>query len=88
MPAETNTTRRVPVSERSLIARINRRLQPDNRQLHKSRSARALFDLGGYYVRDWYLNVIVEDHVDIEQLGQELGVLHPWERLDQGSAPD
>lgn len=69
------------VSLTALISRINRRLAHECEQLHKSRGARCLLDLGEYYVRDCNRNFIVEKNVDPEQLGRELGVLKHDEQV-------
>ena len=69
------------MSERALIGRINRTLNHDEQVLRKSRGARAQFDLGDYYIVNWRINGIVEDHVDLEDLGRELIVLEPYEKL-------
>ena len=74
--------RRVPVSERALVQRINRKLTKDDEQLHATRpGTRAKFDLGRYYVRDFRRPNIVRMHVDIEDLARELEVLQPWEEM-------
>ena len=74
--------RRVPVSERALVQRINRKLTKDDEQLHATRpGTRAEFDLGRYYVRDFRCPNIVRMHVDIEDLARELEVLQPWEEM-------
>ena len=78
----TNTDQRmVPVSERALIARINRRLQKDGRFLRTARSRAVASSVGQYYVIDTDRNWIVWQNTDLEALGRELGVLQPWERL-------
>lgn len=65
---------KVPVSERALIARINRKL-PGNEKLKKLRGTRWENDLGLYYIVDEYFNAVRDTHVDIESLGRELGAL-------------
>ena len=70
-----------PISESALISRINRRLAREDEQLHKSRGARCLLELGEYFVRDCNRNFIVAHNVDPEQLGRELGVLKHYEQV-------
>ena len=70
----------VPVSERAIIARINRKLRPDLIQLKKLRGDRWLSDLGRYYLIDGSNHVAGTD-IDLAEYATELGVLKPWERL-------
>ena len=77
---------RVPVSERALIARINRKLRADDEMLKTTRSKRAEFDLGRYYVIDVRGPNIVHDHIDLEDYGRELEVLKPYEALSDGGS--
>jgi hypothetical protein len=71
----------IVVSERALILRINRKLHADDRVLRTTRGARAVKEWGRHHVRDWRLNIVVDDHVDVADLGRELGVLREWETL-------
>lgn len=82
MPKPKAVQQKVIVSTRALIARINRKLHPDDRILKATRGARAEFDLGRFFVLDWRISNIVEHHVDLEDLAKELGVLRPWEQLE------
>jgi hypothetical protein len=79
------------VKERALIARINRKLKPDDMQLKK---ARGYYDrdrdywypdsnLGWYYTINTMLNCIVHTFLDLESYGRELGVLAAWEKLSE-----
>lgn len=82
------TNRRIPVSERAVVQRINRAFLredgPPARELKKTRGARAVLDMGDYYVLNTQLNVPVDDHVDPEDLARELGVLAEWEYVHEG----
>jgi hypothetical protein len=69
------------ITARALIARINRKLAPDMRGLRTARGARDRFDLGHHYVIDFTNGGAVEMHVDVEDLGRELGVLADYERI-------
>jgi hypothetical protein len=75
----------VPVTMRALIARINRKLRPDDMTLKIARSRRARLDLGEFYVLNARLNAIVYHykHCDPEELGRELGVLKKWEKVHE-----
>jgi len=59
----------------ALVKRINRVLRKDLRQLRRTRGERAWHDLGEYWVHDHNSNTIVCSHVDLHELGRELGVL-------------
>lgn len=69
------------VSERALMARINRKLRKDLSALRKTRGGCAQIELGDFYVVDYELNSVTDTFVDIEDLGRELGVLRHYERL-------
>ena len=71
-----------PVSEKALIGRINRRLKPDGELVRTARSLRAEHNVGRHYRLDVYRNLIVEMHVDLEELGRRVGALRQSERLD------
>jgi hypothetical protein len=75
---------KMPVTMKALTQRINRVLRRDEEMLRKTRGARAIQDLGEWYVLNWNKNWIVHHHVDPEDLGREIGVLNKWEVL----APD
>ena len=76
---------KVPVSERALIQRINRKFLsldgPPARELKKTKGARAKFDLGEFYVLNTRHNSIDEHHVDPEALARELDALSESESL-------
>jgi hypothetical protein len=75
------------VTERALIKRINRRLARDGEKVRKNSNPRHLMDLGWYYVVDVWNNWFVASHVNLEQLGREVGALAEWEALsDDGGA--
>jgi len=81
MTQTQRATGRVLVSKRALIQRINRRLVRDGEKLHATRGQRASLDLGEFYVIDVYRNFVAQKDVDLEELGRELKVLSPWEKL-------
>jgi hypothetical protein len=79
--------KKVPISERALIQRINRRLKQDGEML---RSARGTWhqgrwypdsNLGRYYIIDFMRNFVIHVRVDLEAYGRELEVLREWEEL-------
>lgn len=82
------TKRTVPVSERAVVQRINRKFLSEDgapaRELKKTRGARALLDLGDFYVLNTRRNFIDEHHVDPDDLGREMGVLAEYEYIVEG----
>jgi len=70
------------VSERAVLARINRKLKKDDIIVKKCReSSRAYLDLGDYYSVDFYHNRIIDMHIDLAQLAKDASVLAPWETM-------
>jgi hypothetical protein len=72
---------KVPVTERALFQRINRKLAHENEQLKTCRGGQWENELGRYYVVDLNRNSITASDVDPEALGRELGVLARWEEI-------
>jgi hypothetical protein len=82
--AKVNKQNKVQVTARALVQRINYDLAKNNDlQVKKTRGARALLDLGEYYILDVARNFVRETHVDIEDLGRELKVLADYECLEE-----
>lgn len=74
--------KKVPISERALVARINRRLAKEDEALNRCRENARGFDyFGRYYRLDLRRNQVVDSHVDPEELGREIKVLAEWECL-------
>lgn len=71
----------VPVSERALRHRINRKLE--DKRLVKTKGTAALEELGAFYLvlERAGERPVVTPNVSIEGLGRELGVLRDWERV-------
>jgi hypothetical protein len=77
-PAGENETS--PVTERALVARINRALAKQYKKLRRCRKdAQGFSDLGAYYLLDG--NTVIDTHVNIEALGRKLNVLGDRETL-------
>lgn len=71
------------VSERAVLARLNRKLAPEWSRIKKCRAdSRAYRDLGTYYVIDSYRNLITDTDIDLELWAREQGVLGGWEAID------
>ena len=71
-----------PVSERALLARINRALEEDVVKKCR-RDSRSWYSLGDYYSVDLMSNVIIDKDIDLEAYGRELGCLTEFEKLEQ-----
>jgi hypothetical protein len=80
--ATTKRIRKVAISERAIIARINRKLrqQPNPEIIRTARTERQAEELGDYYTA--LSNGVGRTNVKLEKLGRELGVLRPWEELE------
>jgi hypothetical protein len=72
---------KVPVSERALIQRLNRKIWHDDLMVKTTRGGRAEIDLGRHYVLNWRINGITYKNIDLKDYGREYGVLAPYERL-------
>ena len=70
------------VSERALLARINRKLAKDDQKLLKCRAdTRAHTELGDWYIVRQSTNSVEAVQVDLEQLAQELKCIRSFEAL-------
>lgn len=74
------TKQRVPITEKALYQRINRKLRADGEVLKRARG-RVETTLGEFYVLDIQRNFVAQHHVDLAELGRELGVMAEWESL-------
>lgn len=70
------------LTERALVARINRTLAKQEQGLRRCReNSRWFHDLGRYYVVDQATLSLCMKDVEIEDLGRELGVLTSREAM-------
>jgi hypothetical protein len=72
--------KRVPISERALVQRINRKLAAQGEVLKKTRGG-AIQELGDYYVLDLHRNLLLNKDVDPVELAKVLRVLRRFERI-------
>lgn len=83
MPKE----KKVPVTRRALMQRINRQLRNLDRRLIVRRGIKAWTEMGEYYIVDEKRGEVVRNDIDdLEEVAREIGVLKPWETLDKESA--
>lgn len=74
--------KKIPISERALLARMNRKMASDEIQVKKSRIGSSVHqELGDYYSIDLKRNVVDSKHIDLEALARQLGVLAAFEEL-------
>lgn len=77
---------KVPVTERALVQRINRKLKPAGQQLRRARRVNVGgayeedCNLGRYFVIDLYSGILSRD-VDLESWARDAGALAPYEEL-------
>jgi hypothetical protein len=61
------------MTERALIARINRQLRPQGEMIKTCRyEARGFNDLGRHFVHDFSRNLVLDTHVHLESMDAEL----------------
>jgi len=71
------------ISERALLARLNRKLEKHSEIIKKCRSdSHAYGDFGNYYSVSLQTNAIQAQHIDLEKWGREYEVLKEWEELE------
>lgn len=78
--------KKVPVSERAVIARLNRKLKADGRQLKTKRGNWRSDISGPYYLLDVERNIVVaggsvHSRIDLEEFARKSGALQEWEVL-------
>ena len=72
----------VPVTRRALFQRLSRALAKKSERLIANRRPGPVPDIGNYYTVDTKKNSVARTDVDLEEIGRELGVLKPYERLE------
>jgi hypothetical protein len=77
------STQKIPLSERAVVQRINRKLAKENEALRTSRqNSRAQSIVGNYYIVDLNRNAVTASQIDLEALARELGVIMDYECVD------
>jgi hypothetical protein len=76
-------TIKAPITQRALIARINRRLAKDDMILKAARGERMRQAVGDYYVVNVRINGVLQRYKDCDpvEVARELGVLKEWETV-------
>lgn len=79
-PSDSGESAQRPVAEAALLARINRRLREDLRVVRRCPyESRFYAELGRFYTVDCSSSFVADKHVDIDELGRELGCLSAHE---------
>jgi len=71
--------RRVPVSERAILDRLNRRLLGDRMVMKICRRGPWLAELGRFYIVCTDTGELQNTQIDLRKFAECLGVLHSWE---------
>jgi hypothetical protein len=71
----------VPVTERALLVRVNRKLTKEGQERLKATKGKARETLGDYYLLDLRRNQVKATHVQLEPYARKLGVLELYEAL-------
>ena len=70
------------VAERTVLARLNRKLAKDNQQMFRARETDQSFnDTGRFYVVSMDTNAITATHCDMEGWAREESALKDWEQI-------
>ena len=78
------TAKKVSVSVRALLGRVNRKMSYQGIVVRRCRSSSKWYnELGEFYGCDHHTDFIDKRwlHIDLEELGRDLGVLKPYEKL-------
>ncbi len=74
---------RTVISKRALVQRINRKLILDDQQIRAVRGGNLELGVGKYFIVDVRRNLIIRTHIDLDELGREIGVLQPSEVIEE-----
>jgi len=69
------------VTERALMARINRKLAHDGEQMHRTRGEYLRRHFGDFYITAIRTQVPIATYCTPEGVGREIGVLRPDETV-------
>lgn len=73
--------KKVPVSRRAVLARVNRILAKEDQAFRISRSHGEKSNLGEAYILDTRRNVVVAHQMSLEELASELGAIKSFEEM-------
>lgn len=73
--------KKLGVTTRAIIQRINRKLAAEDEVLKVARGANLEQQVGRFYIINYRMNAVMHHDVDPEALGRDLGVLKAWEKM-------
>lgn len=75
---------KAPITERALVARIDRHLAKEGERLRRGRQGtRVGAELGSFYIVSQNTNTITANNCDLVTLARELDLLADWEELEK-----
>jgi hypothetical protein len=77
-----STVEKIPVSEKALMARVNRKLAREGERILKSREgSRLRGNVGEFYLLDVNRNTVTGTHMELEHVAKEVGALRDYEQV-------
>jgi len=73
--------KKVPVSHRAVLARVNRILAKEGKTFRVSRSQGERSNLGEAYILDTSKNEVVDSRVSLRELADKLGAIKAFEEM-------
>ena len=73
--------KKVPVSHRAVLARVNRILAKEEKTFRVSRSQGERSNLGDAYILDTSKNEVVDSRVSLKDLAAKLGAIKAFEEM-------
>ena len=83
MHKRSSAPKKVPVSERALLQRLNRSLAEQGQMIRKAHRPDDS-DTGAFYCVDIHRNSLEASHIDLEEWARKAGVLRAWEEVADG----
>jgi hypothetical protein len=77
----------VPITRRALVQRIGRALEKNGERLKANVRPGLAPAIGNHFTVDMKRNSVARTHVELEELGRELGALKPYERVEEEKEP-
>lgn len=77
-----STVEKIPVSEKALMARVNRKLAKDGERILKSREgSRLRGNVGDFYLLDVSRNTVLNTHIELGHFAKQRGILRDYETV-------
>ena len=75
--------KKLKITERALVQRLNRAMSKHGLKLKKSRTAQTQSSVGEWFILDTKKNFVVYQDVDLGGLAKKWKVLADWEELEK-----